>query len=106
MNNGRMWCVVKPTVGLPLFIGGVAVTSLTVHTAILNNTTWFADFMKGGKGAARAQIDTNKVAPVVYRTEDGKSSFAINVTPSADNPSSFVIKVDRLPGDLALAATK
>jgi light-harvesting protein B-800-850 alpha chain len=106
MNNGRLWCVVKPTVGLPLFIGGVAVTSLTVHMAILNNTTWFADFMRGSQKAARAQIDTSKVAPVVYRSEDGKSSFAINVTASPDNPSSFVIKVDRLPGDLALATTK
>ena len=31
MNNGRIWCVVKPTVGLPLFLGGVAVIALTVH---------------------------------------------------------------------------
>lgn len=106
MNNGRIWCVVKPTVGLPLFIAGVAVTSLTVHMCILNNTTWFADFMRGSQKSARAQVDTSKVAPVVYRTEDGKSTFSINVSPAADNPSSFVIKVDRLPGDLALATTK
>jgi light-harvesting protein B-800-850 alpha chain len=47
MNQGRIWCVVKPTVGLPLFLGAVAVISLVVHFAILNNTEWFAAFMGG-----------------------------------------------------------
>ncbi|NEP82323.1 MAG: light-harvesting protein, partial [Okeania sp. SIO3B3] len=30
MNQGRIWCVVNPTVGLPLFLGGVAAISLIV----------------------------------------------------------------------------
>lgn len=47
MNQGRIWCVVKPTVGLPLFLGAVALTSLIVHFAILNNTTWFPAFFGG-----------------------------------------------------------
>ncbi len=47
MNQGRIWCVVKPTVGLPLFLGGVAVISFTVHFAILTNTTWFPAFFGG-----------------------------------------------------------
>jgi light-harvesting protein B-800-850 alpha chain len=47
MNNGKMWCVVNPTVGIPLFLGGVAVVSLTVHFAILNNTSWFPAFFGG-----------------------------------------------------------
>jgi light-harvesting protein B-800-850 alpha chain len=47
MNQGRIWCVVKPTVGLPLFLGGVAVISLLVHTAVLMNTTWFSAFWGG-----------------------------------------------------------
>jgi light-harvesting protein B-800-850 alpha chain len=47
MNQGRIWCVVKPTVGLPLFLGAVAIISLTIHFAILNNTTFFAAFMGG-----------------------------------------------------------
>jgi light-harvesting protein B-800-850 alpha chain len=102
MNQGRIWCVVKPTVGLPLFLGSVALTSLAVHTAVLTNTTWMADFFNGGK-VATAQIDTKGTAPVVLKTEDGKAAFAINVTPAAGDSSSFVIKVDRLPGDLALA---
>ncbi|MEM6583592.1 MAG: light-harvesting protein [Pseudomonadota bacterium] len=47
MNNGRIWCVVKPTVGLPLFLGGVAVISLIVHFSILTNTSWMAQFFGG-----------------------------------------------------------
>ena len=47
MNNGKMWTVVHPTVGLPLFLGGVALISFTVHFAILRNTTWFPAFFGG-----------------------------------------------------------
>jgi light-harvesting protein B-800-850 alpha chain len=47
MNQGRIWCVVKPTVGLPLFLGSVALISLIVHFAVLNNTTWFPAFFGG-----------------------------------------------------------
>jgi light-harvesting protein B-800-850 alpha chain len=34
-------------VGLPLFLGGVAVISLIVHTAVLLNTTWVSAFFGG-----------------------------------------------------------
>lgn len=47
MNQGRVWCVVNPTVGLPLFLGAVAVISFVVHFAILNNASWFAAFFGG-----------------------------------------------------------
>jgi light-harvesting protein B-800-850 alpha chain len=47
MNQGRVWCVVNPTVGLPLFLGSVAVISLIVHYSILSNTEWFAAFWGG-----------------------------------------------------------
>jgi light-harvesting protein B-800-850 alpha chain len=48
MNNGRMWTVVNPTIGLPLLLGGVIVVSLIVHSAILGNTDWFPAFFSGG----------------------------------------------------------
>lgn len=48
MNQGRIWCVVKPTVGLPLFLGSVAAISLIVHWAVLSNAPWFAAFFAGG----------------------------------------------------------
>lgn len=47
MNQSRMWLVVNPSIGLPLFFAAIALTSLTVHFAILNNTTWFAAFWGG-----------------------------------------------------------
>jgi light-harvesting protein B-800-850 alpha chain len=47
MNQGRIWCVVHPTVGLPLFLGSVALMSFTVHFAVLNNTTWMKDLYNG-----------------------------------------------------------
>ncbi|MEO1033983.1 MAG: light-harvesting protein [Pseudomonadota bacterium] len=47
MNQSRMWLVVNPTIGIPVFLGGVAVTSLIVHFAILTNTSWFPAFFGG-----------------------------------------------------------
>jgi light-harvesting protein B-800-850 alpha chain len=47
MNNAKMWLVVKPTVGIPLFLGAVAVGSFAVHVAVLSNTSWVADFLSG-----------------------------------------------------------
>ena len=44
MNQGRIWCVVSPTVGLPLFLGSVAAISLIVHFAVLGNAPWVAAF--------------------------------------------------------------
>ena len=108
MNNGRLWLVVQPTIGIPIFLGGVVLASLAVHTAILTQTTWFGDFLRGAQKPAApvAELRTNGRTPVVLRTEDGKAAFAINVAPTSTDNSSYVIKVDRLPGDLALATTK
>ena len=48
MNQGRIWCVVNPTVGLPLFLSTVLVLALLVHFAVLTHTTWFAGYWQGG----------------------------------------------------------
>ncbi|MEE4108960.1 MAG: light-harvesting protein [Halieaceae bacterium] len=47
MNNGKLWTVVNPTVGIPLFLGGVITVSLIVHFAVLTNTTWYPAFFGG-----------------------------------------------------------
>jgi light-harvesting protein B-800-850 alpha chain len=39
--------VVKPTVGLPLFLGTVLVIALLVHFSILTHTTWFPAYWNG-----------------------------------------------------------
>jgi light-harvesting protein B-800-850 alpha chain len=54
MNQGKIWLVVNPTVGLPLFLGTVLVISLLVHNAVLSHTTWMGAFWQGGKSRAAA----------------------------------------------------
>ncbi len=59
MNNAKMWLVVKPTVGVPLFLSAVAVGSFAVHVAVLSNTTWVSDFLSGnalGSGGEQAAL--------------------------------------------------
>jgi light-harvesting protein B-800-850 alpha chain len=59
MIYGKIWCVVKPTVGLPLFLGSVAVIALLVHASILNNTTWMKAYWEGKPAkAAAAQVES------------------------------------------------
>jgi light-harvesting protein B-800-850 alpha chain len=48
MNQARIWLVVKPTVGLPLFLGTVLTISLLIHFAVLTHTTWFGAYWQGG----------------------------------------------------------
>jgi light-harvesting protein B-800-850 alpha chain len=57
MINGKIWCVVKPSVGLPLFLGSVALTSLAVHYSILTHTTWFGRYWEGKAAVSAAGAD-------------------------------------------------
>ena len=47
MNNAKMWLVVSPNVGVPQFLGAVAVGSFAVHLAVLSKTHWYEDFASG-----------------------------------------------------------
>jgi light-harvesting protein B-800-850 alpha chain len=51
MNQGKIWRVVKPTVGVPLFLTAVAVSSFTVHYMLLTHTTWLPAYYQGGTKA-------------------------------------------------------
>ncbi len=69
MNNAKMWLVVKPTVGVPLFLSAVAVGSFAVHVAVLSNTTWVSDFLSGkplGAGSASLVVETPDVAKASF----------------------------------------
>lgn len=61
MNNAKMWLVVSPTIGVPLFLGAVAVGSFAVHLQVVKNTDWVAGFLQGnpisGEMSAAAQLD-------------------------------------------------
>lgn len=57
MIYGKMWCVVKPSVGIPIFIAAVAVASFSVHLALTINTTWVKDFLNGKKVVAAVAVE-------------------------------------------------
>jgi light-harvesting protein B-800-850 alpha chain len=63
MNQARIWLVVKPTVGLPLFLGTVLTISLLIHAAVLTHTTWMAAFYQGGAKAHVAAAAPAAPAP-------------------------------------------
>ena len=68
MNNAKMWLVVPPAVGVPVFLGAVAVGSFAVHVAVVSNTNWVSDFLKGQEMDEMASVvipgdaETAKVA--------------------------------------------
>lgn len=95
MNNGRIWCVVNPTVGLPLFLGSVALISFTVHFAVLNNTTWVADFFKG-KSRTTARADTAPIVPVALRA-DGNTTVVLNIAPTGNSDATRQVIVTVTP---------
>ena len=88
MNQGRIWCVVNPTVGLPLFIGGVLVTSLIVHASVMSNTTWMSKFFEGG--AAKTASAETTVAPVASNVVKTDQGYVITVTVAPDQAGQAV----------------
>ncbi|MFK7835472.1 MAG: light-harvesting protein [Sulfitobacter sp.] len=113
MNNAKMWLVVSPTVGVPIFLGAVAVGSFAVHLQVVKNTSWVADFLQGvplgtgDKVAAATTLDATamETAKVAYTTPtadgmevtvilpDGTSAQAILQMP--ETQASY--QVDQLP---------
>ncbi len=123
MNQGRIWCVVNPTVGLPLFLGAVAVTSLIVHTAVLTHSSWYGPYVglvprvktavndtgstdTGSKLAANAGFTIN-VAPASAEPGQLAQSVVVTVTPNQTMAAASPTAVaDTPPAVLASAASK
>jgi light-harvesting protein B-800-850 alpha chain len=63
MIYGKIWCVVKPSVGIPLFLGAVAVSSFAVHYMLVSNTTWVKRFLNGGNTVVAAAPAADAAAP-------------------------------------------
>ncbi|MCX7372693.1 MAG: light-harvesting protein [Alphaproteobacteria bacterium] len=76
MVNGKMWLVVKPTVGIPLFFLGIVVASLSVHTALLLNTSYFPAFLRGAAPARTSEATPPALAaPAAVRVADVKAKL-------------------------------
>lgn len=93
MNQGRIWCVVNPTVGLPLLLGSVAITSLIVHASVMTHTTWMGSYWSGSWRNKTAEVDAPKVA-------EAAPAFAVTVTPmvgAGKNETAFVVSLTPNP---------
>jgi light-harvesting protein B-800-850 alpha chain len=80
MNQGKIWLVVKPTVGLPLLLGGVTTIALCVHAAILSHTDWYPAYYNGGQKAKAA------------KTAEVPAPTMLAVAPDAAPPASAAPK--------------
>lgn len=58
MNQGKIWLVVKPSVGLPAFLGGVTVIALCVHAAVLTKSDWYPAYYSGSAKVKAAMATT------------------------------------------------
>ena len=86
MNNAKMWLVVKPTVGVPLFLSAVAVGSFAVHVAVLTNTSWVSDFLSG------QPLGTGDMsAAAVLPTADAETSKASYVMPLGNGAQELTV---------------
>ena len=98
MNNAKLWLVVKPTVGIPLFLSAVAIGSFAVHLAVLSKTSWYEDFAGGQRlgTTAQAKLDAQTAAislasanvqgeAVLIRMPDGTVARATLETPVASS---------------------
>jgi light-harvesting protein B-800-850 alpha chain len=99
MNQGRIWCVVSPNVGLPLLLGSVAVTSLIVHACVMTHTPWMSSYWSGSWRNRTSEIDSpSKVADAT----DRRAPYSLTVTPVPGVPgksdTSFVVSVKTNPG--------
>ncbi len=101
MNQGRIWCVVSPTVGLPLLLGSVTALSLIVHASVMTHTSWMSNYWQGAK--VKTSDNSTGTAPVAMASPQG--GYSITVTPSssaAGTPAAFVVTVT--PSDAAATA--
>jgi light-harvesting protein B-800-850 alpha chain len=57
MIYGKIWCVVKPSVGIPLFLSAVAISSFLVHLMLVTHTTWVPKFLNGKQAAPVATAE-------------------------------------------------
>ncbi|MGD0103171.1 MAG: light-harvesting protein [Rhodopila sp.] len=93
MNQGRIWCVVSPNVGLPLMLGSVAVTALIVHACVMTHTTWMSNYWQG---SAKPKVALENASPPVA-ANDSKAAFSMMVTPvpatAPNGQASFMITV-------------
>jgi light-harvesting protein B-800-850 alpha chain len=107
MNNAKLWLVVKPTVGVPLFLSAVAIGSLAVHVGVVANTD-FVEAFQAGQPMAALESNTNvatsssiigqavadsSVREATITFEDGRTA-RITVDPAKPDSKTLAAIVD------------
>ncbi len=63
MIYGKMWTVVSPKVGIPIFLVAVAVGSFSVHLALATNTPWIKGYFNGSYQRTAPAVAAPVAAP-------------------------------------------
>jgi light-harvesting protein B-800-850 alpha chain len=58
-GQAAIWLYVRPSLGLPHFLGAVVLIALIVHLALIGHTTWVKKYFEGGK----AKVAISQVLP-------------------------------------------
>lgn len=87
MNNAKMWLVVPPAVGVPIFLGAVAVSSFAVHVAVLSNTSWVSDFLSGQPLGSGDEMAAMKPLSI----EDTQAAQATFVIPKENGAQEITV---------------
>ena len=64
MKEGRLFLYVSPSVFIPIMFLVLVTGSLLIHFSVLNNTTWFADFLQGSATVEVVEVEA-AAAPAV-----------------------------------------
>jgi light-harvesting protein B-800-850 alpha chain len=62
MIYGKLWCVVKPSTGIPLFLSAVAISSFAVHLTLLNTAPWLRNYYVGPTKTAALEVPATTAA--------------------------------------------
>lgn len=65
MIYGKIWLYVKPSTGIPLYLGAVAIGAFAVHLALFTNVPWLKAYYSGsaGRAAVAASADAAPALP-------------------------------------------
>ncbi|MEO1219913.1 MAG: light-harvesting protein [Pseudomonadota bacterium] len=82
MNEGRLFLYVSPNVFIPIMFLVLVFASLAIHFSVLNNTTWFSDFLQGSATVEVVEV-TAAPAPAVVEAP-APAPAAVEAAPAAE----------------------
>jgi light-harvesting protein B-800-850 alpha chain len=62
MIYGKIWLYVKPSTGIPVYLGAVAIGAIAVHLALFLNVPWLKAYYSGSAGKAAVTAAADAVA--------------------------------------------